>query len=343
MGINCKFNHTGKARFSSSPASGFDAEAENAVIRKGLFINCECVNNAGMGFVADSGDTEDITFRDCTFWGTTNYAIWGNKPKLKFHDCIIYGAVTNLYDGVSWDDGVQFHNCHFEDKSHPTYGVYTSNDAFLFLGYAYNQFYNCKIVANESKFLYTITPTSPKLFQNCEFINKYDALTSGAWNSSMAGCIFRNCTIRDVVTTTDKYWYVRDELRNVIDGLNIVTPYTLWYYPTITNIGYIPNNEQIKMEKISIKSATGNDYTSSNEIYYRSSVPTTSEESYKKGDVIKLKKPHPCGNYDWKILRTGIDFRLKCLGCGHEVMVTRKIIEKHLKKIISKNNEQIKN
>ena len=38
------------------------------------------------------------------------------------------------------------------------------------------------------------------------------------------------------------------------------------------------------------------------------------------GDVLVMKKPHPCGSKEWKVLRTGMDFRLKCLGCGHEVL-----------------------
>lgn len=46
------------------------------------------------------------------------------------------------------------------------------------------------------------------------------------------------------------------------------------------------------------------------------------------GDVIKLKKPHPCGTNEWQITRTGMDFRLKCQGCGHQVMLPRKQVEK---------------
>ena len=38
---------------------------------------------------------------------------------------------------------------------------------------------------------------------------------------------------------------------------------------------------------------------------------------YQIGDIIKLKKPHPCGSQEWEILRVGADFRLKCMGCGH--------------------------
>ena len=50
---------------------------------------------------------------------------------------------------------------------------------------------------------------------------------------------------------------------------------------------------------------------------------------YQVGDIVKLKKPHPCGSREWEILRVGADFRLKCEGCGHQVMVTRKLVEKN--------------
>ncbi|MDO5573280.1 MAG: DUF951 domain-containing protein [bacterium] len=52
---------------------------------------------------------------------------------------------------------------------------------------------------------------------------------------------------------------------------------------------------------------------------------------YKVGDIIKLKKKHPCGSFEWEILRVGADFRIKCLGCEHQVMVPRKLIEKNTK------------
>ena len=42
-------------------------------------------------------------------------------------------------------------------------------------------------------------------------------------------------------------------------------------------------------------------------------------EHYEVGDIVKLKKPHPCGSKQWKVLRTGMDFKLSCTGCGHEV------------------------
>ena len=47
------------------------------------------------------------------------------------------------------------------------------------------------------------------------------------------------------------------------------------------------------------------------------------------GDVLELKKQHPCGSQEWKILRVGADFRLECMGCGHQIMIARKQVEKN--------------
>ena len=55
-------------------------------------------------------------------------------------------------------------------------------------------------------------------------------------------------------------------------------------------------------------------------------------EHYEVGDIVKLKKPHPCGSSEWEILRVGADFRLKCTGCGHQIMVARKLMRNIVKK-----------
>ncbi len=51
------------------------------------------------------------------------------------------------------------------------------------------------------------------------------------------------------------------------------------------------------------------------------------------GDLLELKKEHPCGSREWLVLRVGMDFRLKCQGCGHELMIPRSKAEKSIKKI----------
>ena len=58
------------------------------------------------------------------------------------------------------------------------------------------------------------------------------------------------------------------------------------------------------------------------------------------GDVIKLKKQHPCGSSEWEILRVGMDFRLKCMGCEHQVMLSRKQVEKNIRHVTKKEERE---
>ncbi len=56
-------------------------------------------------------------------------------------------------------------------------------------------------------------------------------------------------------------------------------------------------------------------------------------------DILIMKKPHPCGEKQWRVLRIGADFRMQCLGCGHEIMVPRFKAEKSIRSIVrDKNN-----
>lgn len=54
------------------------------------------------------------------------------------------------------------------------------------------------------------------------------------------------------------------------------------------------------------------------------------------GAILRLKKQHPCGSFEWEVLRVGADFRLKCMGCGHQIMIARKLLEKNVKEIREK-------
>lgn len=54
------------------------------------------------------------------------------------------------------------------------------------------------------------------------------------------------------------------------------------------------------------------------------------------GDILEMRKAHPCGGKTWTVLRVGMDFKVRCNGCGHELMAPRRKIEKNIKKIISK-------
>lgn len=57
-------------------------------------------------------------------------------------------------------------------------------------------------------------------------------------------------------------------------------------------------------------------------------------DKFKIGDKVELKKTHPCGSKNWEIMRTGMDIRIKCLGCMHQVLIPRVKFEKALKKVL---------
>ncbi len=58
------------------------------------------------------------------------------------------------------------------------------------------------------------------------------------------------------------------------------------------------------------------------------------------GDILVMKKPHPCGEKKWQVLRTGMDFRLRCQGCGHEVLLPRGKAEKNIREILRPGDEK---
>ena len=51
------------------------------------------------------------------------------------------------------------------------------------------------------------------------------------------------------------------------------------------------------------------------------------------GDILTMKKAHPCGSKQWQVLRTGADFKLRCCGCGNELMGARSKFEKNIRQV----------
>ena len=60
----------------------------------------------------------------------------------------------------------------------------------------------------------------------------------------------------------------------------------------------------------------------------------------KLGDVVRLKKPHPCGNDQWRVLRLGADIGIRCLGCQRRVLLKRPVFERRVKEFISRGGEE---
>ncbi len=59
------------------------------------------------------------------------------------------------------------------------------------------------------------------------------------------------------------------------------------------------------------------------------------QKVFKPGDLVEMKKQHPCGSKVWKVIRTGADIRIECQGCRHQVMMPRSKFEKNMKKTVN--------
>jgi len=57
---------------------------------------------------------------------------------------------------------------------------------------------------------------------------------------------------------------------------------------------------------------------------------------FRLDDVVRLRKPHPCGSYEWRVVRLGADLGLKCLKCDRRVLLPRSTVERRLKEFVSR-------
>lgn len=103
--------HSSGEVITSAPNSGFDLEAEGGAFnRRTYIINSTFTNNAGTGFVADSGDSSGILFDGCLFYSPDNIALWPNKPNIVVRNSTIVGKMVSIYTGT------RFEGCTITDK-----------------------------------------------------------------------------------------------------------------------------------------------------------------------------------------------------------------------------------
>jgi hypothetical protein len=190
---NSKFNHTGKnGILASPPSAGMDIEQEVSTLKEGTFTRCEYINNAGVGVIAYGGKSEDITFDDCTFWGTTAWSIWTQKTNYLFKNSRIYGSIVHANVGKTDYEATKFYNCTFENKPYkeqPAYG----------------------------RFLVEYNFVDRVKFEKCTFNARYGIVPIWIDNKDKedeSAILLKNCTINLMVDNSKKYHYP-SVLRNV--------------------------------------------------------------------------------------------------------------------------------
>lgn len=176
---DCAFNHSGRSAVSSPPGAGVDIEAEGGKLnRDHRFVSCEFRNNAGVGMVADTGDSEGALFERCTFVGTTNWSAWPNKPRFVFSKCGFVGALVRAYGDADPRRAAQFLDCSFRDDP-ALYGA----------GRVYRG-------TNSDGPLADLSDARNVLFARCEFLATHDGTLP--WST---GAIYEDCRMRQRVQT----------------------------------------------------------------------------------------------------------------------------------------------
>lgn len=226
---NSKFNHTGKGKFASAPGAGVDIEAEAGPVRNGFFDDCAFIDNTGSGLVSDSGDGGYCTFNHCTFWGTTNWSVWVNKPGFTFNHCKIYGSMVHGYDAPDDKSATRFVACEFEDKLYngqPPFGKYlVESNARRRMSFEY-----CHFTSNTKKACWLDSPESfsnEEKYQliNCIFTINNSTLPVNDFVGLTRGTLRKNCAFifTDPEASVKRYYIAGfDERSNTDAGGNSV-------------------------------------------------------------------------------------------------------------------------
>jgi hypothetical protein len=123
----CRFVSTGRLGLRGSPGAGVDIESDGkSEVRNVAFSDCDFSDNAGVGLIADSGNSAEISFARCRFVGTTNWSAWPNKPAIRFRNCTFIGALVHAHGDPNPLRATEFLECQFLDDPNlsPTKQVY---------------------------------------------------------------------------------------------------------------------------------------------------------------------------------------------------------------------------
>jgi hypothetical protein len=174
---DCEFSKTGRSAIMSAPGAGVDIEAEGGrTIRDLSFIRCKFVDNAGVGMLAEAGDSEDVRFANCLFVGTTTWSAWPKKPHYTFDDCTFVGSVVNAFPDDDPARAARFSHCRFTDAASlsPTSAVFTGGGPIANLGKSDNV-----------------------LFDGCTFELQGGGVLPWSWRAT-----YRDCTMAQRSTQT---------------------------------------------------------------------------------------------------------------------------------------------
>lgn len=170
----CQFNHTGRAAVGSAPGAGVDIEAEGGKLNRDFtFVDCEFIDNLGIGMVADTGDSEGAQFTRCTFIGTTAWSAWPFKPRFRFDKCSFVGSLVRAHGDPDPARAAQFHDCTFRDdpRLSPNDKVYLGGKA--------------------EGWIADLSNSANMLFNRCRFLLTHGGLLPWSWHAIYSDCVMQ--------------------------------------------------------------------------------------------------------------------------------------------------------
>lgn len=238
--IRCKFNHTGRAVnkgevLVSAPGAGLDIESEDSITRDGLFEDCEFINNAGCGMVADSGAGGGYAkFKNCTFWGTTQYSIWSKKPGLRFEDCRIYGSAVYAFGSADPNLATQWIRCTFEDKFWKDGKVFNANSTAYLIEFNGNlqnvKFDSCTFTANTCKSIWlSAEPAARPELTGCTVTHKKADLPDQQFQALLRHVLLKDTAFKEKYSENAQgRWYIEAQNVTVGEGTTVDGPRVKW-------------------------------------------------------------------------------------------------------------------
>lgn len=177
--VDCEFSRSGRSAISSAPAAGVDIEAEDQPIRDISFTRCKFVDNAAVGMIADSGNSESARFADCLFVGTSAWSAWPKKPLFSFERCTFVGSLVHAFSDRDPSRATRFVECRFTDdpKLSPTGKVYLGGGP----------------IAN-------LAESENVLFDRCRFELIADGVLPWSWRATYRDCVMSQRSAQTAMT-----------------------------------------------------------------------------------------------------------------------------------------------
>ncbi len=209
---NSQFFLNGRIPISTAPRTGVTLYASDSVIRDVVFHNSEFAGNGGVGLLADSGDTSHVLVKNSRFWGSKSWAVWPNRPYMRFENSEIHGPVAKPYGSRTLpESATQFVQTSFDDTPSTLWGKTADYPYLIDLGGGgvdNVRFSGCSITNKTHRAMYIHgSLDAPVIIEDTVMTHQNDTLTNGDVQSVFYGVKFTNVRFNaDFSRTGSNFW-----------------------------------------------------------------------------------------------------------------------------------------